>query len=229
MLTKIKTPTSSHPILIMCLLGTLTMGLSQIAGAYSSPNPTPNANGQLCVFSVQLQNSVSVRRQYLVKLDQVLGKSTGGTGSIEQMYGNVQQAAYSPEDDGGSEAPARNGRFAFGIARKTNKVLNLDDFSIDCLGCHDGVTASAVGVTLRNDAVNRRSQVNSFTSDHPIGMHYSNYVAVDRGFKPVFGTKMIFVGGKVGCLTCHDPTNPEKGHLVMSDRESALCHTCHNK
>jgi len=229
MLTKIKTHTASHPTLIMCLLATLVMGLTQMAGAYSSPNSPTSASGQLCAFSVQLQNSVSVRRQYLVKIDQVLGRSTDGTSSVEQMYGNVQQAAYSPEDDGGSDGPDRNGSFAFRIARRTNKVLNLDDFSIDCISCHDGVAASAIGVTLRNDAVNRRSQVNSFSSDHPIGMHYSNYVAVDRGFKPVLGTKMIFAGGKVGCLTCHDPMNPEKGHLVMSDRESALCHTCHNK
>jgi len=42
-------------------------------------------------------------------------------------------------------------------------------------------------------------------------------------------TKMIFVNGKIGCLTCHNPLNAEKGHLVMSDRNSALCTTCHNK
>jgi predicted CXXCH cytochrome family protein len=61
-------------------------------------------------------------------------------------------------------------------------------------------------------------------------MSYNNYVAADRGFKPVgMNGAMIFADGKVGCLTCHNPLNPEKGHLVMSDRNSALCLTCHNK
>jgi predicted CXXCH cytochrome family protein len=63
-------------------------------------------------------------------------------------------------------------------------------------------------------------------------MDYQSYVAFGRGkFKHIstFNSKMKFVNGKVGCLTCHDPLNPERGHLVMSDVRSALCLTCHNK
>jgi predicted CXXCH cytochrome family protein len=57
------------------------------------------------------------------------------------------------------------------------------------------------------------------------------YAAASKDYKSQLGAnnKMVFVNGKVGCLTCHNPLNPEKGHLVMSDQKSALCLTCHNK
>jgi hypothetical protein len=63
-------------------------------------------------------------------------------------------------------------------------------------------------------------------------MNYASYVAADpTSYKPItaFDSKMIFVNGKVGCLTSHYPLNPKKGHLVMSDFQSALCLTCHKK
>jgi predicted CXXCH cytochrome family protein len=63
-------------------------------------------------------------------------------------------------------------------------------------------------------------------------MNYAAYSAMDsHNYKSgaSFNSKMIFVNGRVGCLTCHNPLNPEKSHLVMSDYRSALCLTCHTK
>ena len=145
------------------------------------------------------------------------------------MYGNVKKASYSTgeETDDGD-----GGSGFFGVASKrADKVVGIDSMSADCISCHDGVGASAIGVELRNRPYDRRSMVNSFNSDHPIGMNYASYADAGRGYKAVLpgSNKMIFVNGRVGCLTCHDPLNPEKGHLVMSDRNSALCNTCHNK
>jgi predicted CXXCH cytochrome family protein len=108
--------------------------------------------------------------------------------------------------------------------------VEIDALSRDCIGCHDDVNAGSVGVVLRNNPESHRSQVNSFSNDHPIGMNYNNYVAFDRGYKPMpMDTNMIFVNGAVGCLTCHDPLNMEKGHLAKSDKNSELCFSCHNK
>jgi predicted CXXCH cytochrome family protein len=108
--------------------------------------------------------------------------------------------------------------------------VEIDQFSRDCIVCHDGAGATSVGVDLRNNPESRHSRVNSITSDHPIGMKYNNYVALDRGYKALpMDTNMVFVNGAVGCLTCHDPLNLEKGHLVKSDQKSQLCLSCHNK
>ena len=108
--------------------------------------------------------------------------------------------------------------------------IEIDQFSRDCIVCHDGAGATSVGVDLRNNPESRHSGVNSITSDHPIGMKYNNYVALDRGYKAMpMDTNMVFVNGAVGCLTCHDPLNLEKGHLVKSDKNSELCLSCHNK
>ncbi|QWV95740.1 cytochrome c3 family protein [Geomonas oryzisoli] len=142
------------------------------------------------------------------------------------MYGNVVPAAYS--DD---ESTTGGLSITFGSTAKqtANSGGILDSFSVGCLSCHDGVGASQVNVDFRDRPFDRTSMVNSFNSDHPLGMTYDSYVAANRGYKPIGNNKMIFVNGKVGCLSCHDPLNTEKGHLVMSDYGSALCKTCHDK
>jgi len=109
--------------------------------------------------------------------------------------------------------------------------VEIDPLSRECIACHDGTEAPEVQVTLRNAPTDRGSHVDSFTRDHPIGMIYQNYVALNHGYKPILPQdgNMLFVNGAVGCLSCHDPLNPEPGHLVKSDRKSELCTTCHNK
>jgi len=207
--------------------GVAVMGVAQGAAAFATANRPASSNGETCLFSQQLQSSVSVRRQYLARIEPyTVGGSYANANAIEEMYGNVKEAAYSPESEEGS---ATSG--LFGWSGSAQQVVGLDALSADCIGCHDGAGASAIGVDLRNRPFDRRSQVGSASSDHPLGMDYNRYVGARRGYKPVFpgSNKMIFVNGKVGCLTCHDPLNPEKGHLVMSDRKSALCLTCHDK
>ena len=227
---------ASRPVAVSCLVGAVVIGLAQMASGFAVADSSGRSRGKdTCAFSLQLQASVTARRQYLVRLDEALGGSAIAANPVEDMYGNIQPASYSPDDAAGAAAaPVGSAAYSFGSlfvkTKKVAKVVGLDSFSADCISCHDGVSASGIGVDLRDAPVGRRSQVDSFTSDHPIGMNYSNYVAVGRGYKHVGpGTKMVFVGGKVGCITCHDPLNQEKGHLVMSDRGSALCTTCHNK
>jgi predicted CXXCH cytochrome family protein len=124
---------------------------------------------------------------------------------------------------------------ALGGTVSASNSTGIDAFSADCLGCHDGVVALNVRTVLKNNPQDRYHLLGGdhqmIGMDHPIGMDYNRYVAVGKGYKPLSGVsnKMVFLNGKVGCLTCHDPLNPEKGHLVMSDRKSALCYTCHEK
>ncbi|QWV93600.1 cytochrome c3 family protein [Geomonas oryzisoli] len=107
----------------------------------------------------------------------------------------------------------------------------IDPLSKECIGCHDGVAGPNVSVNLRNNPSDRSSHVHSFEGEHPIGMIYQNYVDMKPGYKPITAQErnMIMVNGAVGCLTCHDPLNPAKGHLIKSDKNSALCLTCHDK
>jgi predicted CXXCH cytochrome family protein len=220
--------TALHRAATSCLVGAVIMSLAQPAVAFAPAEPSVNAGKESCAFSLELQRSVSSRRQYLVKVDQALAGGALAGNAVEDMYGNIRPAAYSPEDDAPVVGKQSIGAMFFGRPA-SKKVVSIDDFSTDCVSCHDGASASSIGVNLRNTPFGRKSQVTSFTSDHPIGMNYDSYVAAKRGFKPIGMNKMLFVDGKVGCLTCHDPLNPEKGHLVMSDRNSALCTTCHDK
>jgi predicted CXXCH cytochrome family protein len=178
-----------------------------------------------CTFSEQLQKSVSVRKKYLVKLSSLVGETVPGVGAVEDMYSNIKSASYNPES-----AAEEDDNF-FGVAKSVRKApVELDSFSVDCLSCHDGAGAVSVSVDWRNNPAHLTALRRPSGSDHPIGMDYESYVAQGRDYKSVGGnTKMVFVNGKVGCLTCHNPLNPEKGHLVMSDRGSALCLSCHSR
>lgn len=229
----------SHKIGKVLLMGTVVLGLAHTAGAFGTVGSTTGANGT-CAYSLQLQSSVDIRREYLVKLDGVLGRSVYTAGnSVDDMYDNIIPAAYTDEKESGTGGLSINfGSSSGGLSISLNsayksaakQIGKLDSFTVDCISCHDGVSASQIQVDWRDRPLDRRSMVNSFSSDHPIGMTYDSYVAANRGYKDVgTGTKMVFVDGRVGCLTCHDPLNPEKGHLVMSDRNSALCKTCHDK
>ena len=178
-----------------------------------------------CTFSEQLQTSVPVRQRYLVKLSSVVRGTVPSVGAIEEMYSNIKSASYNA-------AAAEEDVDLLGF-RKSVKLeeAELDSFSMDCLNCHDGAGAVSVAVDWRNNPARLRTLKKPQGTDHPIGMDYESYVSNGRDYRSVsgLGTKMIFVNGRVGCLTCHDPMNPEKGHLVMSDQKSALCLTCHSR
>ena len=207
---------------VLCLIS-LTFGgvYSLTCGAAAGAASFMQAQ-RPCIFSEQLQKSVSVRKKYLIKLSSLVGGSLPSEGSVDEMYSNIKEASYNPdaltEDD------------FFGLGKKAkNESADLDSFSSDCLCCHDGAGAVSVAAVWRNNPRKIPSHRQPNGTDHPIGMDYESYVSNSRDYKPVSGlnTKMVFVNGRVGCLTCHDPMNPEKGHLVMSDRGSALCLTCH--
>ncbi|MBJ6727330.1 cytochrome c3 family protein [Geomesophilobacter sediminis] len=202
---------------------------SQTAGAeFWAPQKKLEATGP-CLFSEQLKGSEPARKSYVARVARALGKSQTAANSVEEMYNNIQPASYTVESN--DTEPTTN---IWGFSLKessTTAKTSIDPLSQDCLGCHDGVGAVAVSAVLRNNPFDQKHGAFS-GADHPIGMDYSRYTAVKRTeYKSVFaGTnRMIFVNGRVGCLTCHDPLNPEKGHLSMSDERSALCLTCHNK
>lgn len=176
--------------------------------------------GGLCELSRQLQQSPQ-REEYVARLATTVGN---------YWASNDDPATASDASDDFSFT-----LIGFGKDEENTgspEVGTLDSFSRDCLSCHDGLRASDITVVYRNSPENPRRGRHVSGKDHPVGMDYENYVASGRGnYKPIatLNSRMMLIDGKVGCLTCHNPLNPEKNHLVMSDFRSALCLSCHNK
>lgn len=108
--------------------------------------------------------------------------------------------------------------------------------SLICLGCHDGTMASSTIGSAHAMLAGVREGFNvpdGFVwRDHPIGVPYPRG---DREYRP-FG--QVVAGGavrmpqdRVECISCHDPHNAAgvDKMLVMSNRRSALCLSCHIK
>lgn len=202
----------------------VAVGLSSIfssvrdTAAFQVTIGASQGNYETCAFTLQMNNP-SFRQRYLKKVARLQsGVISTVMGSVEGMYGNTRKVSFLAED--GESAEAMSNR------------AGVDPLSLDCLGCHDGSRASDIPINLRNDP-HRRSLIglsSGAKSEHPIGMEYALYTARGNDYKPLLvNNKMVLVKGRVGCLTCHDPLNEEQGHLVMSDRDSGLCLTCHNK
>lgn len=174
--------------------------------------------GEMCLFSKQLQSS-PIRRQYIANLAK--------EGSNLLAYNTITDNQVQSDASNDISYP----NLSFGKSSSSyNQGDKLDSFSRNCLTCHDGGHASDVAVDFRNNPGSKAKHYDG-TKEHPIGMDYAAYSAIDsHSYKPAsaYNSKMIFVNGRVGCLTCHNPLNPEKSHLVMSDIRSALCLTCHN-
>ncbi len=106
-----------------------------------------------------------------------------------------------------------------------------------CLRCHDGTIASAAisGATptrFRSKENPGLFGVSHGRSDHPVGVRYP---FSRKDFQPASKVTrsgdVTLPGGKVECISCHDPHNRsgEKFMLVKSNARSALCLTCHKK
>lgn len=79
----------------------------------------------------------------------------------------------------------------------------------DCAACHDGsVAKEAMG-----------------PKGHKVDVVY----LAKKGFNRVKDRRVVFVSGKVKCISCHDPYKNESHRLVKSNEGSGLCLTCHRK
>ncbi len=112
--------------------------------------------------------------------------------------------------------------------------VELDDSSLLCLSCHDGVMASDVfsfahathsPVPLGTSWIGTGS-----LSSHPVGVRYP--LAQDTYHPESAVTsdgRIKLPDGRVQCISCHDPHNTHRyrGMLVRSNDGSRLCLACH--
>jgi len=102
----------------------------------------------------------------------------------------------------------------------------IDPQSRACLACHDGSIASDAG---RHGAAFSTEQG---SKEHPIGIVYGRPRM--RGEEPIdlvsparLDRRIRLFDQTVGCGSCHSVYSTQKDLLVMSNRESRLCLSCH--
>ncbi len=181
----------------------VTLCAATLLGCFAA-GAAENSQGQ-CAFSQELATPYN-RVLYLAQVNRLNQRSEQQVGEVEAMYGNIQETSF-----GGA--------------------AGLDEISANCLACHDGMSAKGHHLRVKNDVGPGSVAMDSASDSHPIGMNYADYSYSNRNFKKIgaLSSQMIFVDGKVGCITCHNPLNPERNHLVMDNTGSRLCFSCHNK
>jgi len=112
--------------------------------------------------------------------------------------------------------------------------VDLDESSLLCLSCHDGVVAKDVYRSAH--AARISSQLGSSwvgkasLTSHPIGVKYpigdSTYRTIEAA---TADGKIKLPGGRLQCISCHDPHNTQRIDymLVRSNQGSRLCLACH--
>lgn len=168
-----------------------------------------------CLFTAQLASDPALKSAFSKKISAIKD------GFIEERDDDA--LIYATDIEAGGGAPSTS----FPEPSKST-----DSLSNDCLSCHDGVMAKNFNVRIKNNPNGRVMGLEDIIGGHPVGMEYENYAAVNgkeyRG-EVRFSNDMVFAEGKVGCLTCHNPLNSSKGHLVMKNDRSELCFSCHSK
>jgi len=111
------------------------------------------------------------------------------------------------------------------------KVINpsepLDPISRECISCHAGIVGRGVAFNLGSGVWTHEEPAIS----HPIGVDYekSRLQRIEARLKPIslVDKRIKFFDGKIGCGTCHDVYSKDQRSLVMSNRGSKLCTSCH--
>lgn len=187
-----------------------TVTITLNPGTETSIGTTTPTTATGCLFSAQLASDAAMRASFTERV--ALVKQPGGTVA---------------DDDGDIYHTTIDANISL-----TRMSSGIDGLSNDCLSCHDGVMAKSFDVRIKNNPANRVMSLVDIIGGHPVGMEYDKYVSVaGKEFRREvsFSREMVFAEGKVGCLTCHNPLNSAKGHLVMQNSRSELCFACHNK
>lgn len=112
--------------------------------------------------------------------------------------------------------------------------VDLDESSLLCLSCHDGVVAKDVYRSAH--AARISSQLGSSwvgkasLTSHPIGVKFPIGDSTYRTIEAATADGAIKLpGGRLQCISCHDPHNTKRFEymLVRSNQGSRLCLACH--
>ena len=113
--------------------------------------------------------------------------------------------------------------------------VELNGWSLLCLGCHDGVTAKAVYSSPHATTISSELSGGQFGTagvrSHPVGIKYPLPAALEKYNSPaaVEAAGLPLPEGRIQCTTCHDAHNTDRhpGMTRISNERSRLCLTCH--
>ncbi|MEO5331411.1 MAG: cytochrome c3 family protein [Magnetococcus sp. YQC-5] len=114
-------------------------------------------------------------------------------------------------------------------ARSNQPVIDLDAYSLQCMGCHEdkgGSTTQLLRVGLESSGIMRHMGT---SLSHPIGRVYSKSITFG-GYRPEhrLPSVVLLPDGKVSCVSCHEGYSKKHGGLTVDNKGSALCLTCHD-
>jgi predicted CXXCH cytochrome family protein len=115
-----------------------------------------------------------------------------------------------------------------GKAPATGAHAGVDFESRSCMECHDGAMAKDAGFHAP------KGGPHGMDSDHPIGVSMRQGIAGRNGdfrlaSERTLDPRIRLFYGAVGCGSCHSAYSKEPAQLVMSNRRSALCLSCHTQ
>jgi predicted CXXCH cytochrome family protein len=196
----------SHKTITRCIATVLSVILFNPWGATRAATQRANDDKGKCDFSLQLQADETLRNSYLNAINQVRSINFGSGGNVESMYNNV--------------IPVRG---------TGGDLVGIDSFSYECISCHDGMNATYHDVKFKGSGRTRTTDLQEVLGSHPIGMTYEFYLDLREEYKGVgsLHPDMVFIQGRIGCLTCHNPLEKGRFHLVTSNNNSAICLSCH--
>ena len=101
-------------------------------------------------------------------------------------------------------------------------LVDSDDPKI-CLTCHNGIIAKNISPCTKIRCLLEPN------SSHPVFKKYPPS-GKESEYAPSFQVEaagIILKNGEVTCISCHNLMNQEGFHLVMENKRSRLCKTCH--
>jgi len=164
-----------------------------------------------CLLAKQL-NDPYIRAEYEAVIAE--NRTNGMNQDVEDFYGNTQPVSFS-------ETPM------FSAQGRSNPY---DTISLECIACHDGLTARAANHRISNGNRQGVKSMETIKAAHPFGMDYDHYKS-NKGYVPVdmLPADMVLMGGKVVCVTCHNMLGENKMFLAVDNSGSRLCFSCHVK
>jgi len=184
---------------------------------------------------------------------QNVGSSAHNFSSFSWSGNQICAPCHTPHDAIGvvSEAPLWNHTLTtndtftpYNSSTLTATVADPDTTSKLCLSCHDGSVpldafGGEAGGSVTISPTYRVGSGGNLSAEHPIGFVYdAQLVTDDGGLHPIttsvlggtIETEML-IDSKMGCYSCHDVHNGNgiQTLLKISNQNSALCLTCHDK